>query len=261
MFDLYKYKLEFLRPVLGTNPLDPYVLDTHIIDKQRKLILEKSKVNKEINKYLDQLQITDERKEEEINAIFAKLEELSGVSITSEEKIEALAGNLESLRETFKSFDFKGTTVFYWDKKTEMPCLSDHMIYGFLKASAEAICRTKTTKKGTVLQSASYTQSLINQHVRCEERFIIFSKGVKMTKDHIDYLQRSLRAMTPKGPRVSLVKSEQIEEGATISFTLKVMEGSPLKKDHLDKMFSYGELSGIGQWRNAGYGQFRVVEV
>jgi hypothetical protein len=233
-------------------------MDTHIINKERKMILEEGGLQKEINKYLKALQISQERGEEEVNKIIDRLEELSGVELTDEEKKLAIAGKLDSLKDTFVSLSIKGTTIFFWDTKTNKPCIGDHMIYGFLKAAAIAISRTLPEKKGTVLNSASYTQSLINQHVRCEEQFLVFDKDIKRLENgEINCFQRSLRAMTAKGPRVSLAKSEVIEAGASVNFTLKVIKNSEVTQNVLEKLFSYGELSGIGQWRNAGYGQFK----
>lgn len=258
MFDKYEVKLTFLRPILATNPCDPNVMDTHILDRQRKLILEKATINTQINKYLDQIQISQEKGDEEIQKLIDKLETLIGYELSPEEREDAIAGKLLSLKETLQEMDIKGTTVFFWDKTMNRPCIGDHMIYGFLKAAGEAISRTLTKKMGTMLQSASYTSSIINQHCRCEERFITFDKDVIRGADgQPTYLQRSLRAMTAKGPRISLAKSEQVDTGATICFTLKVMKNSPLTEEILRKLFDYGELSGLGQWRNAGWGSFK----
>jgi hypothetical protein len=132
------------------------------------------------------------------------------------------------------------------------------MVYGFLKAATEAIVRTvKNPKRGTVLESISYTQSLINQHVRCETNFINFDKDV-MRKENGDsyFYQRSLRAMTAQGPRISLAKSEVVPAGAKLRFKLNIMEGSPITKEVLCKMLDCGQFFGLGQWRNAGYGLF-----
>lgn len=258
MFDRYTVRLTLIRDMLATNPCDPQVLDTHILDRQRKLILDKSKINAEINKYLDQIQISDDRKEEEVNALFAKLEEMFGITLSLDEREKVLKDGLVSLKETIAEVATKGTTVFFWDTKQNRPCIGDHMIYGYLKAAAEAICRTvKERARGKVLESASYTQALINQHIRCHERFITFDKDVKRNEaGNPIYYQRSLRAMTAQGPRISLAKSEVVEAGAKLEFTLKVIKDSPITLDVLKRMFDYGELSGLGQWRNAGFGQF-----
>ena len=257
MFDRYKVRLTLMREMLGTNPIDPHVHDTHILDRQRKLIAQNKDVNKEVNKYLGQLEISEEKGEEEKNRILDKLQELIGAEFTEEERVAAIRGELESLKETFKELDIKGITVFFWDKKKNLPCIGDHMIYGFMKAAAEAIGRITQKSRGQVFGSVSYTNSLINQHVRCREQFITFDKDLIRNEDGTPlYKQRSLRAMTAKGPRISLAKSEQIEAGANLEFVLNVMQGSPIDEKVIRKLFSYGEMSGLGQWRNAGNGMF-----
>lgn len=264
MTTMYRIELTLLQHQLGTNPCDPNVLDTHIINKQRKLILDKSKINTEINKYLDAIAISSERGEEEVNALFERLEKLSGLTLTPEERALAVAGKLDSLKETFKSLEIQGTTIFFWNQKLNLPMIGDHMIYGFMKAAAEAIGRCKKPKKeggkverGVPLESISYTQSLINQHVRCENQFITFDSDLKRHEDGSEfYLQRSLRAMTAQGPRITLAKSEVVEEGAKLIFNMYVMDNSPLTEAILHRIFDYGKMTGLGQWRNAGNGRF-----
>lgn len=258
LFDRYGVTLTLERDMLGTNPCDPNVLDNHIIGKERKLILEKSEINKEVNKYLNALQISDDKAAAEKEALIDKLESLTGISLTPEERSQAMAGKLESLKETFEGLETTGVTVFLWSKELNKPMIGDHMIYGFLKAAADAIAKTRQNKKkGAVLDSSSYTASIINQHVRCGKQFIVFDSDVKRKDDGVpEFLQRSLRAMTAKGPRISLAKSEVVPAGAKLEFELKVLSGSTMTEDVLRLLFSYGELSGLGQWRNAGYGQF-----
>lgn len=257
MFDKYEVELTLTRDMLGTNPLDANIHDVHILNKQRELILEKSKINTTVNKYLGQLEISKEKGEAEVQKIVDRLEETIGRKFTDEERQDAIAGKLTDLKETLSEMDSKGTTVFFWDKETDYPCIGDHMIYGFLKAASEAIGRTLPRKNGVMLQSMSYTQSIINQHVRCEEQFIPFDRDLKRDEQGKPfYLQRSLRGMTPQGPRISLAKSEVVEAGARLRFGLKVMKDSPLTYDILRKLFSYGEMVGLGQWRNAGNGMF-----
>lgn len=258
MIKKYNVTLTLIRDQLGTNPCDPNVLDNHILNKQRKLILEKSDINSQINKYLNQIQISQERGELEVNAIIDKLEELIGTKFTDEERQKAIAGELETLKETITELDIRGTTVFFWNKELNRPMIGNHMIYGFLKAATEALCRTASKKeRATVLSSASYTQSLINQHVKVDPQFLTFDQDILRNEDGTaKYLQRSLRAMTAKGPRITLTKSEIVPAGAKISFILKVLEGSPIKEEHLHAMFSYGEIKGLGQWRNADFGSF-----
>lgn len=257
MFDRYEFKLTFLRPVLATNPCDPAVMDTHILERQRKLIQEKSKVNSQINKYLEQIPISKEKGDEELNKLLDGLEKLIGFKLSPEDRANAIAGKLESLKESLNELELKGTTVFFWDKEKNLPCIGDHMIYGFMKAAGEALARTKERKNATMLQSISYTQSIINQHVRCDQRFITFDKDIMRKEDGSPlYLQRSLRAETAQGPRISLAKSEQVDAGAKIQFSLKILKDSPLTQEILTTIFQYGEFTGLGQWRNSGFGEF-----
>jgi hypothetical protein len=245
--------------MLGTNPLDANVMDTHIINKQRELISKNSSVNKEINKYLDALQISAERGEAEVNAVLAALEERLGRKLTEDEKKAAAAGQLEDLKETMDEVELRGVTVFFRDAEGK-PCIGDHMIKGFLKAASEAICRAKAKANATILQSYSYTASIINQHVRISPQFITFDRDIARREDGTPkYNQRSLRAMTAQGPRVSLAKSEVVEAGAVLKFNIDVFPGSPLKEAHLKEMLAYGAWTGLGQWRNSQWGTFEYI--
>lgn len=259
------------RDMLGTNSGNPNIMDAHVIEKQRKLIMEEgSKINKEINKYLDAADITPERRKLEIEKLMDKMEERTGYKFSPEQRDLALVGKLEDLKETFEELDTKGVTVFFWDKERNLPCIGDHMIYGFMKAASEAICKTRGKKTGTILQSAAYTTSTINQHCRIKEQFITFDKDIRRNADKTpSYNQRSLRAVTAQGPRVGLAKSEVVPAGAKLKFVLTVMDGSPLitssggeddkgkfTMKHLEEIFDYGQMTGLGQWRNAGNGMF-----
>ena len=53
-----------------------------------------------------------------------------------------------------------------------------------------------------------------------------------------------------------MAKSEVVGAGAKLKFTLKVMKGSAITQDVLIQLFSQGEMTGLGQWRNSGKGQF-----
>lgn len=266
LFDEYRVKITITNEMLGTNPIDPKVMDTHILDRQRKLIAENSSINKKINKYLDAKTISKEDGELELKALRLKIDEVIGDPLTDEEFQKLVTGDFKKitdLRESMKELDEKGITCFFRnpdDKKTI--CIGSHMIMGFLKAASEAITRTQPKKNGTILQSASYTQSIINQHVAILPKFINASKDIVRGPDgKPDYCQRSLRAMTAQGPRISLAKSEVLPEGTVFDFTIRVLKNSPLKNEHIQTMLSYGMMHGVGQWRGSGSkGTFEVVE-
>lgn len=254
----YKIKIEFTREVLGTNPLDPHVLDTHIHQKQRELIMNMSKVNKEVNKYIDAVLPSKEKTDAELEAIVAKLESILGYTLDEETREMVLQGELGKLKETFVELNMKGTTVFFWNTKERRPMIGDHQVYGFLKEAAEAYARTlKKKARGVCPDSISYSHSCINQHVACRQKFITFSNDVmRYENGDANYLHRSLRAKTAQGPRVCLAKSERVPPGSTIEFDLDVMDGSPITLDVLKIWLDVGMFIGFGQWRSGGYGRF-----
>lgn len=85
------------------------------------------------------------------------------------------------------------------------------------------------------------------------DRFPLNSRG------GIGSCQRPLRGQTAQGERISLANSETIPEGATIEFTVKCLVDSYI--DVVREWLDYGELRGMGQWRNSGKGRFKWEEV
>lgn len=260
IFDLYHFKLTLLREMLATNPSDPNIHSTHILSKQRELILDKSDVNSVVNKYLGQIQISAEKGEAELERLVDSLETVVGYQFTPEQRTMALTGKLEALKETFQTLDLKGATIFFWDKETNRPCIGDHMIYGYMKAAAKTLCEVRPRKNGTLLQSGAASHNIINTHVRCVNPFIIANRDLKRNEDGRPYfLERTLRVITAQGPRVTLAKSEVMEPGTEFEFDMRVLKGSQLTQDFLLDIFEYGEyFSGLGQWRNSGKGMFQT---
>lgn len=71
---------------------------------------------------------------------------------------------------------------------------------------------------------------------------------------NIGECQRPLRAQTAQGERVSLANSEEIPAGSTCEFEVLCMDDSHEKA--VLEWLEYGQLRGIGQWRNSGKGRF-----
>ena len=80
-----------------------------------------------------------------------------------------------------------------------------------------------------------------------------------MFDGEISTCQRPLRAQTAQGERVALAMSEEVPAGATMDITIKVLDKAllPAIREWLD----YGELRGLGQWRNSGKGRFTWEEI
>lgn len=130
------------------------------------------------------------------------------------------------------------------------PILFDYQVKGFFKDACGMLRRISSTKSSKV------------KAFKKEIDGLIFVKPRQIPFDfdgEVGECQRPLRASTPQGERVALAHSETIPAGASIEIEIHYMLDShlPLIKEWLD----YGELRGIGQWRNSGKGTFTWEEI
>lgn len=141
----------------------------------------------------------------------------------------------------------KSMTVF--PRHEGKPILYDYQIKGFFKDSCGALRKVKGTQSSKIKAYKKEIDGLIFVSPRhIEIRFA----------GEMGNCQRPLRAATPMGERIALANSEEIPAGAVLEFdvTCLVDEHVELVKEWLE----YGELRGLGQWRNSGKGRF-VCEV
>jgi hypothetical protein len=138
----------------------------------------------------------------------------------------------------------KGTTVFH-----QLPdgtnCLRFHQVEGFFKEACSDIGRVKATKSGELKAH----KKVISGNVFVKPTMIPIS-----TNENTKIFQRPLRAETAQGPRVSLASSVMVVEGATAEFTIGLL--NPALEETVLEWLTFGELKGLGQWRNGGYGRF-----
>ncbi len=137
----------------------------------------------------------------------------------------------------------RGWTGFYEDENGH-PILMDYQFKGFLKNAGNIL-------KGTL--KIPNLRSHINDTVFVNPRSIILAEKPD------DVLERPLRAMTMQGPRVSLARSDLINPGRIYELELEVLADGKVTDAALREILAYGEKSGLLQWRNGGYGRFRVV--
>mgnify|MGYP001617054869 CR=1 FL=1 len=145
--------------------------------------------------------------------------------------------------------DEKGWTGFYSDDKGMF--LWDNQIKGFIKEAA-AILKNALGEG----ESISALRSKLDNFLYVFPRRIRPVGAVVM-----EPLERPLRAMTMQGPRVSLIRSDQIAAGASVSFELEVLhvvqKGKVvISQELIEEILSFGRLKGLGQWRNGSFGRF-----
>lgn len=155
---------------------------------------------------------------------------------TIEEEVEAVG--VEGVVE-------KGMTVF--PREDGKPFFYDYQIKGFFKDSCSALARVPGTKSN---KTKAY-KKIIDGTIFVFPRKIM----VKIPEGGaIGSCQRPLRAQTAQGERVALANSETLPVGTSMEFQIKLLdEGSEAL---VMEWLEYGELRGLGQWRNSGKGRF-----
>lgn len=141
----------------------------------------------------------------------------------------------------------KGYTTFYTDKEGH-PILMDYQIKGFIKESGNIMKDLVPTG-----QAAGF--KALRSHI--DNELFVFPRRIKLA-DKVDPepLERPLRAQTMQGPRVTVVKSDTVPEGTSFKFQIKVLKSSKITEDVIRFVLDYGEVKGLGQWRNGSYGRF-----
>ena len=146
-----------------------------------------------------------------------------------------------------------GTTIFH--SQDGKPGIWDYQIKGFFKDACGAMNRFDKDARGGLEKLTAY-KTKIDGCIFVFPRFIpiILPEGGK-----IGLCERPLRADTAQGPRVSLCWSETVPPGSTVEFTVNIMSKDLVP--YVKAWLGYGELRGLGQWRNSGKGRVSWVEI
>ncbi len=119
--------------------------------------------------------------------------------------------------------------------------LFNYHIKGFLKEA------------GNILKEELGVKNLRN---KIDNYVFVFPRRIPLKDEPDGTMERPLRGMTPQGPRVSLAKSDIVDAGLTMDFSVKVLKHKELTEELIEKLLDYGALKGLGQWRNASWGSF-----
>lgn len=140
----------------------------------------------------------------------------------------------------------RGWTGFHKDEKGLF--VFDYFIKGYLKNA------------GNVLKDELKIKNLKS---KISDLLFVGPRKIYLGKKKADgIIERPLRAQTMQGPRVTVVRSDSIEEGTIIKFEVSLLQGKgELKESIIKSLLEYGQLQGLGQFRNGGYGRFEVVSI
>jgi hypothetical protein len=154
---------------------------------------------------------------------------------------------LEQELETIESMEEKGWTGFHIIDGS--PHLMSYMLTGFMAEACYNLRRDSDTKSSKI---RAY-KKIIRGNVFVRPRYIALQTPGDSIE--LDVLERPLRAQTPQGERVALVRSDVCPEGTVVKFTVYTI-GDDVTLDVLKEWLDFGVWRGMGQWRNADYGLF-----
>ena len=184
-------------------------------------------------------------KNREIFATHVATKSLELAGKTRNEIQRTVAEESETIQEAVEE---KGWTGFHQDEKGIF--IYDYMIRGFLKTAATALKDQFGLKN---------VKSKIDTFVFVFPRRIYFQKEGAPVKSVDGVVERPLRAQTMQGPRVTLARSDYMNAGTKLTFEIKVVESAKeFTVEVVKSLFEYGELQGLGQFRNGSYGRFTV---
>lgn len=150
-----------------------------------------------------------------------------------------------------------GETVFYRTKAGEL-CLMDYQVKGYIKDTLDML-KGVNGMKGAKRKADNYL-FIYPRHIP------ITHDGATMTEED-SVLERPIRCTGPRGERVSLTASEQVDAPWQITVDIELVV-NPMSKtsaaltwQSVYEALEYGKKKGIGQWRNGGFGRFTWEEV
>lgn len=147
---------------------------------------------------------------------------------------------------TVENIEESGWTGFH--QVDSAPILYDYVIKGFFKDAAGMLRRVKSSKSAKVTAYKKIIDGLI--FVSPRQIPLILPDS-----DSLGLIERPLRAQTAQGERVALARSDAAPAGTTITFKLNILDPA-VDLDLLTEWLEYGQLRGLGQWRNSGMGRF-----
>lgn len=149
---------------------------------------------------------------------------------------------------TVEEIEEAGWTGFHSDENGLF--VYDYFVRGFIKES----CRVAALFPAPVTKVDRYLFVF-------PRRIYLLDGNGRVKKQPDGVLERPLRAMTMRGPRVTVARSDYVNAGTVLKFEIHNLNPQIFTRQVLDDLLAYGEYQGLGQWRNASYGRFEYKMV
>lgn len=161
----------------------------------------------------------------------------------------------EEERDLFSEYDQShGLTVFPRDPDfDDRIILLNYMIRGFFKSAFGALTQQLGIKAH---------KSKVDKYLFVGPRRIPILRDGEPIYDEDDEYERPLRCETMRGPRVALQGSERIMDPWTVEIEVSLIPNPASKTskaltfEAVEVALDYGQLSGLGQFRNGSFGAF-----
>ena len=142
------------------------------------------------------------------------------------------------------------------------PFQYDYQVKGYFKDACGMLNRlTGKDENGKKSKAVNESSKIKAYKKEIDGNIFVFPRKIPLIfNGEVTICQRSLRASTPKGERVSLSASEEVPEGAIMTFYVLCLNDAHVPA--VLEWMEYGILRGTGQWRNSGKGRFkyRILE-
>lgn len=132
-------------------------------------------------------------------------------------------------------------------------CISDYVIKGFLKEAGKVM-------KGQI--GIAQPASKVDNFVLIEPMYLTLWRGGEEIDVADGDFERPLRAQTMQGERVTVVASEYVLPPWQVEFEITLLENEKTARsvaldfEAIESMLDYGQIKGLGQWRNGQNGRF-----
>lgn len=164
---------------------------------------------------------------------------------------EPTEADLQAEIETIQEVEENGYTVFMADKEKGL-FLYDYLVKGFIRYAGNAL--------KDIVETGKKEPGIAALKSKLTDFCFVFPRMIFLNKQEPDGVrERPLRANTAKGPRNSLARSDKVNAGLRIHFQIGLLPHKEVSWAVIRQILEYGELQGLGQWRNGGYGRFKLV--
>jgi len=154
-----------------------------------------------------------------------------------------ISEEIKTAPQTIEGIEDKGWTGFHRDKDGSF-FIYNYMIKGAIKSSIETL-----QENGAIKKIVAY-KKWVDRMIDVKPRRIFFTPD----KKEAEVLERPLRTMTPKGERVTVVRSDIIDIGTEIEYEVTLLNNNKnLTIGVIEQALAHMSL---GQWRGSGgYGK------